>query len=297
MELQQLRYFLAVVEEKNINRAARILRISQPALSRQLQRLEDELNGVLFDRTPSGIVLTENGYYLAERAREMVTLADKIVTNLTTEETLHGDLYIGGGETTSMLSVIRAFHEMHQQHPEVTIRIHSGNGQDILDKLDKGILDFGLVIEPFDVKEYHHLQLATADRWGILTRRDHPLGRQTTVDAADLRNAPLIISEQTKDQQQFAEKTGLDFNASRIVGTYNLLFNASLLVKEGLGHAVCLEHIINTTGSELIFVPLLPNVTSNTFLIWKKEAVLSRPAKKLLEWINDQLQIKKGTDA
>jgi len=286
MEIQQLRYFLAVVEEKNITRAARILRISQPALSRQIQRLEDELASPLFDRTPWGIILTESGYYLAERARELVTLADKIVTNLLTEETLRGELYIGGGETESLLPVIRSFKQMQSQHPDVTIRIHSGNGQDILDKLDKGILDFGLVIEPFDVNAYHYLKLNQPDQWGILTQRDHPLSQKATVTADDLRDLPLIVSEQLQGNRTFAERTGLDWDTVHIVGTYNLLFNASLLVKEGIGHAVCLDRIINTSGSKLIFVPLAPALTANTYFIWKKQAILSRPAKTLLEWMS-----------
>lgn len=286
MEIQQLRYFLAVVEEKNITRVARILRISQPALSRQIQRLEDELASPLFDRTPGGIVLTESGYYLAERARELVTLADKIVTNLLTEETLRGELYIGGGETESLLPVIRSFKQMQSQHPDVTIRIHSGNGQDILDKLDKGILDFGLVIEPFDVNAYHYLKLNQPDQWGILTRRDHPLSQKATVSADDLRDLPLIVSEQLQGNRTFAERTGLDWDTVHIVGTYSLLFNASLLVKEGIGHALCLDRIINTSGSELIFVPLAPSLKANTYLIWKKQAILSRPAKTLLEWMS-----------
>lgn len=286
MELQALRYFLAVVQEKNITRASRILRISQPALSRQLQRLEEESGGSLLERTNTGIVLTEKGLYLAERAREMVALADKIVANLkTNDEALHGEIYIGGGETERMRAVIGSFNRLQAQHPHVKIRIFSGNGNDVLDKLNKGVLDFGLVIEPFDVKAYHHVVLPSKDRWGILTRRDHPLGQKQSVSVEDLQQEPLLLSEQSRINHYFSDSIGLDVDSCQIVGTYNLLFNASLLVKEGLGHALCIDHIINTTGTDLCFVPIAPRLESRVYLIWKKEAMLSRPATKLLELI------------
>ncbi|WP_084812963.1 LysR family transcriptional regulator [Exiguobacterium sp. SH31] len=197
MELQQLRYFLAVASEKNITRAAEHLRLSQPALSRQIHQLEDSLGGPLFERSQGGVTLTERGYYLAEHAKEMVRLADKISANLNTATPVSGELYIGGGETRTLTSVITTFKQMKQLHPDVKLRLYSGNGDDVIDKLDRGILDFGVVIEPVNLAAYASRELPHVDRWGVLTRRDSQIGNRTHLETADLLDLPLILSEQS----------------------------------------------------------------------------------------------------
>ncbi|WP_445002526.1 LysR family transcriptional regulator [Exiguobacterium alkaliphilum] len=283
MELQQLRYFLAVASEKNITRAAEHLRLSQPALSRQIHQLEDSLGGPLFERSQGGVTLTERGYYLAEHAKEMVRLADKISVNLNTETPVSGELYIGGGETETLTSVIEAFRQMKQHHPDVKLRLYSGNGDDVIDKLDWGILDFGVVIEPINLAAYDSIKLSQVDRWGILTRRDSPIGQKETIETEDLLDLPLILSEQSLVDRHLSSRLGVDLTEADVIATYNLLFNASLLVREGIGHALCLDRIVNTHGTELVFVPLHPPLTSSVHLTWKSGSRLSNVASTFLE--------------
>ncbi|WP_294752060.1 LysR family transcriptional regulator [uncultured Exiguobacterium sp.] len=287
MELQQLRYFLALVEEKNITKAARILRLSQPALSRQLQQLEETIGVELFERSKQGLRLTEKGRFFEERAREMVTLADKVLVDLNTKEVLTGEIHIGGGETQQLTTVLQAFRDLHAIHPDVTIRMYSGNGNDVLERLEKGLLDFGLVIAPFDVSAFHSLQLPGQDQWGILTRRDASIAQSNTISREQLISLPLLVSEQTQLNMYFREQSGLTLEDCPIIGTYNLLFNASLLVRQGVGHALAIDGIIDTTASDLTFLPLDPPVVSDVHLIWKKEATLSPSARVLLRTIKE----------
>lgn len=287
MELQQLRYFLSVAQERNITRAAEIFHISQPALSRQIQQLETDLGGPLFERSSAGVTLTERGYYLAEHAKEMIALADKISTNLNSEVLISGELYIGGGETESLLQVVETLKRLQTQYPDVKFRLYSGNGDEVIEKLDRGIFDFGLVIEPVNMQHYASLKLAQPDRWGILTRKDSPIGQKSYLETEDLLSVPLILSEQTLVDRHLSSRLNLDLNACRVVATYNLLYNASLLVREGIGHALCLDRIINTSESDLVFVPFQPDLTSSVYLIWKNGARLSNVSLKFLEMFNE----------
>ncbi|XCA84033.1 LysR family transcriptional regulator [Exiguobacterium mexicanum] len=288
MELQQLRYFLAVASERNITRAAEHLRLSQPALSRQIHQLEDSLGGPLFERSQGGVTLTERGYYLAEHAKEMIRLADKISINLNTATPVSGELYIGGGETETLTSVIETFRKMKQLHPDVKLRLYSGNGDDVIDKLDRGILDFGVVIEPINLATYASRELPHVDRWGILTRRDSQVGQKSAIETGDLLDLPLILSEQSLVDRHLSARLGIDLTETDVVATYNLLYNASLLVREGIGHALCLDGIINTQGTELVFVPLHPPLTSSVHLIWKSGSRLSNVASTFLELFDER---------
>ncbi|TCI57490.1 LysR family transcriptional regulator [Exiguobacterium sp. SH1S21] len=288
MELQQLRYFLAVASEKNITRTAEHLRLSQPALSRQIHQLEDSLGGPLFERSQGGVTLTERGYYLAEHAKEMVRLADKISANLNTATPVSGELYIGGGETRTLTSVITTFKQMKQLHPDIKLRLYSGNGDDVIDKLDRGILDFGVVIEPVNLAAYASRELPHVDRWGVLTRRDSQIGNRTHLETADLLDLPLILSEQSLVDRHLSDRLSVDLGEADVVATYNLLYNASLLVHAGIGHALCLDGIINTNGTELVFVPLNPSLTSSVHLIWKNESHLSNVASTFLDMFDER---------
>lgn len=280
MELQQLRSFLMVVHTKNITRAAEQLHISQPALSRQIHQLEATLGGPLFERFQGGVRLTDRGHYLVESAREMVALADKVTTNLNTTSPISGELYIGGGETQAMNEIVQTFGRLRDEHPAVTLRLFSGNGDDVLDRLDRGLLDFGIVIEPVEIATYASRRLSHQDQWGLLTRADSAIAAHPNLHLEQIHELPLLVSEQSLTPRHFDR---LDFTKLHVVATYNLLYNASLLVRAGIGHALCLRGIITELPNDLRFIPLSPDVRSNVHLIWKDDRRLSNVAVAFLK--------------
>ena len=288
VDIRVLKYFLSVVNEQNVTKAAKALHISQPALSRQLQNLEDELGTKLFERGNRYIHLTEEGTYLANRAKEITTLFDKTEANFHKDKIISGEIYIGCGETESMLLIVKAIKQLTTAYPDVKINLYSGNADDLTEKLDKGILDFGLVIEPTNKQKYNFLNLPTKDKWGILVTAKSQLAEKSNIQPADLENVPLIISQQTLVDNQLSSWLGKNLSTYNIVATYNLLYNASLLVKENIGVALCLDKIINTTDTDLKFIPLSPSLESSLNFIWKKDSVLSNASNKLLEFLSNQ---------
>ena len=285
MELRVLRYFLAVARAESICGAAECPHLSQPTLSRQLMDLEAELGKKLFVRGNRRITLTEDGVLLRKRAGEILDLVEKTTGELTAgNAALTGDVYIGAGETRGVHLLTRTARQLQSQCPGVHFHISSGDTTDVTEQLDKGLIDFGLLFDPHHNRKYSAHSLPAADTWGLLLRRDHPLAEKAAIAPADLRGLPLVISRRVRDGSVLERWLGRDFGSLNIIATYSLVFNASLMVEDGLGAALCLDGIINTAGgSPLCFRPLTPPVRAGMSVVWKKHQVFSAAAEKFLE--------------
>ena len=292
MELRVLRYFLAVARQETISGAAAYLHLSQPSLSRQLMDLEKELGKKLFVRGNRRITLTEEGELLRRRADEIVSLADKTEREIRdSSETVTGDLYIGGGETEAMRLVAKAAQKLLKDHPGVCFHLFSGNADDVAKKLDQGMLDFGLLIEPFDKKKYDFIRLPVTDTWGLLMRKDSPLSDKEYVVPEDLWSLPLIISHQSMVLHELPGWIERQVEELNIVCTYNLIYNASLMVAEGVGYALCLDRLVNTgASSQLCFKPLHPAKEVGIDVVWNKYQLFSKAAAKFLEIMREQAE-------
>ena len=289
MDLKSLRYFLAIAEEGSISAAAESLNLSQPNISRQMTLLEKELGTKLFERGSRRIVLTEEGTLLRRRAVEILQLADTAVTEIgSAGKDVIGTVRIGCGETDAMRVVARAIRRFSETHPMVRFELHSGNAEDVSDLLERGLVDFGVLIEPTDKTRYDYLSFPTDIRWGALVRRDDPLARMYGVSPSDISGRRVIVSRQNMAANGISGWMGPDFPEPDVVATYNLLFNASLLVSEGVGIALCLEGIVNTSGdSDLVFVPFEPELRVGMSLVWKKNSVQGRAQRLFLDGLRE----------
>lgn len=286
MEVRVLRYFLAVAREESISGAAESLHLTQPTLSRQLMDLEAELGRKLLIRGSRKVTLTEEGALLRKRAEEILDLMEKTRSELceTDEADITGDIYIGGGETDAMRLIARTAKELQAAYPRIRYHLYSGNGEDVSERLDKGLLDLGILVEPFDMKKYDSIQLPATDIWGVLMRKDSPLAEKEHIQPEDLWELPLLTSRQTMAQKELMAWLGKGREELHIVSTYNLIYNASLMVEEGLGYALSLDRLINTTGdSALCFRPLRPKLEVGLDIVWKKYQVFSPATAKFLE--------------
>ena len=289
MDLKSLRYFLTIAEEGSISAAAESLNLSQPNISRQMTLLEKELGAKLFERGSRRIVLTEEGMLLRRRAVEILQLADTAVTEIgSAGKDVIGTVRIGCGETDAMRVVARAIRRFSETHPMVRFELHSGNAEDVSDLLERGLVDFGVLIEPTDKTRYDYLSFPTDIRWGALVRRDDPLARMYGVSPSDISGRRVIVSRQNMAANGISGWMGPDFLEPDVVATYNLLFNASLLVSEGVGIALCLEGIVNTSGdSDLVFVPFEPELRVGMSLVWKKNSVQGRAQRLFLDGLRE----------
>ena len=285
MELRVLQYFLAVAREQNISAAAQSLHLTQPTLSRQLKELEEELGKQLMVRGNRKITLTEDGMLLRKRAEEILELVDRTEKEvMQSGNTVNGDIYIGTGETDGVRQIVGAAKQLRERYPGIHFHIVSGDAVDVCERLDKGLLDFGLLFDPVDQKKYSALRLPHQDVWGVLLRRDSPLAQKDAVSPEDLAGQPLIVSRQTLKRPFFLDWFGKNTEELNIVGTYNLIFNGSLMVEDGMGCAFSLAGLVNVSSpTGLCFRPLEPRVEANIYLVWKKHQVFSRAAEKYLE--------------
>lgn len=292
MEFRVLQYFLAVAREQSLSGAAEFLHLSQPTLSRQLKDLEDELGKQLFLRGNRGITLTEEGMILRKRAEEIVHLMKKTEDEIATSDaSLFGDVYVGAGESDGNRILAQAIARLNQVHPDIHLHISSGNSVFVLEQLDKGLIDFGMMYGAVDSAKYELIRLPYSDEFGVLMRRNSELAQKEFITAADLIGQPLIVSgQEDRDGWPTLGQLVPDISKLRIVATYTLLFNGSLLVDEGLGYAICFDKLINTNGTNLCFRPLRPAIETTASIIWKKYQLLSKPAQEFLSRLQELCQ-------
>ena len=290
MELRVLRYFLAVAREGSVTGAANFLHVTQPTLSRQIKDLEEELGTKLFVRHSHSVSLTPDGMRLRKRAEEVVDMIEKTEAEFAVkEESVEGDVHIGAGETRVMRHVAEVIHELRKDYPNIHIHLYSGNLEDVAERLDKGLLDFGVLLGDIDETKYNHIQLPMRDVWGVLMPRSSPLAERESVRPRDLWDKPLILSRQVDNKSGLYRWLGREPDQLNTVATYNLIYNASLMVDEGMGYAFTLDKLVNTTGSQLCFRPLEPRLELGMYLVWKKYRVFSRAAELFLETLEESL--------
>lgn len=294
MELRVLQYFLAVAREQNISAAAESLHLSQPTLSTQLKALEVELGKQLLIRGTKGsrkVLLTEEGMLLRKRAEEILELVRMTENEISlSDEVIAGDVYIGTGESDMVRIFARVAKHLQEKHPDIHYHILSGNAVFVKEHLDRGLIDFGVVYGPVNSEIYSSMKLPAQDTWGVLMRRDSPLAQKKMIVPQDLWDQPLILSAQKHDAGPMANWLERDLSKLNVVASYNLVFNASLLVEEGLGYAVCFDKLINVTGdSKLCFRPLSPKMVAEASIIWKRYQVFSKAASCFLEELRQVL--------
>lgn len=289
MDIRILRYFLAVTREESISGAAESLHMTQPTLSRQLMDLEDEIGKKLLIRGNRRITLTEEGMLLRKRATEILDLVEKTEAELMApDEAIGGDIYIGGGETDAMRLIAKIATDLQKSCPQIRYHLFSGNADDVTERLDKGLLDFGILIEPADMKKYDYIRLPATDTWGLLMPKDCPLAAQNTVRPKDILDLPIITSRQTLTGNIVSGWLGTEYEKLNIVATYNLVYNASLMVEEGMGYALCLDKLIHTSHhSPLCFRPLEPHTESHLNIVWKKYQLFSGAADRFLRQVQE----------
>ena len=292
MELRVLEYFLAIAREQNISAAAEFLHLSQPTLSRQMKELEESLGKVLFIRGNRKITLTEEGMILRKRAQEILDLVKRTEDEISlTDEIVAGDIYIGAGETEASRLIAKALYHLHGDYPKICCHIASGDTTDVIERLDRGLYDFGFILSQVDNSKYEYIEIPYHDTYGILMRKDHPLADKKEITPQDLEQLPLIVNRNIHDGDLFTTWLKKSSDEINIVATYNLLYNASIMVEEGLGCALALDKIINVSKhSKLCFIPLAPPLQIKIYLIWKKYQKLSKAGEKFLEKVYDMFE-------
>ncbi len=288
MELRVLKYFVTVAREGSITAAANNLHLTQPTLSRQLQDLEKELGQKLLIRGKYKISLTPEGMILRKRAEEIIDMVEKTEAEFSSlKDKVSGDIYIGCGETDSMKYIAGVMKDIQSKYPDIKFHIYSGNAEDVTEKLDRGILDFGLLIQPIDLSKYDYITMPEKDVWGVIMRKDSPLAQKDKIEVHDLTGIPLISSRQMSRKYSassgFLNWFGEHFDELYIAATYNLVYNAAIMVEAGLGYAITLDKLVKTSEtSSLCFRPLSPKLESGLDIAWKKYQVFSPAAKIFL---------------
>ena len=287
MELRTLRYFLAVAREENMTEAANVLHVTQPTLSRQIGDLERELGVELLERTNRSCVLTSDGMRLRQRAEEIISLVEQTEGELADRELgIAGNIRIGAGETRAMQVVLGAFADVRRDYPGVTCELYTGNADAVEERLERGLLDFALVLEPVNLEKYEWIRMPDANRVGLTVSADGPWGALEVATPADVAKMPLLISSRTSNKAvDLVSWSGgaFSFDELDVVGSFDLIGNASHLVRSGVACAMGIDHLLQVDDtSDLRFVPLEPSLKIASFVIWKKYRLRSRACEEFL---------------
>lgn len=287
MENRVLKYFLVVAREQNITKASEILHISQPALSRQLMQLEEELGAKLLIRGKRNITLTDEGFYLRQKAQEIIDLTEKTEQEFANGLTsLSGVISIGMGETAASSYLADLIYEFREEYPDVRFEIISGNADGTKEQLDKGLLDIGILLEPTDFSKYEFIRLPVKDTWGVVVPSKCPMCPKEYVTAEDLKDRKIFMSNRAINHSLFSAWFGKYYNPKNIYLTVNLLYNAAMLVSKGMGCAVTIDGAVQLYNNpELNFRPLYPKIEQTSVLIWKKNQIVSACVLKFIEFL------------
>lgn len=278
MELRNLRYFWTVAEETSISKAASVLNITQPTLSRQLKDLELELGTELFHRVNKGIILTEEGIFLKNRAEEILSLTSKIAQEFESkkEKELSGHITIGCVEADNSDTLSMILEELTNDHPSITFHISSGTSTDITERIDKGLIDIAILLEPISIEKYEKISLPRTERWGLLVSKDSPFANKADIKPENLEDINLLMPRRQEVQKMIENWGSFSVHDLQIIGTYNLIFNIFSLVKNNVGSAIVIEGAASNRSIEnLKFIPLKPEMKTNCILAWKKNRLLT----------------------
>ncbi len=294
MEIRVLRYFLEIARTGNMSRAGETLHVSQPTLSKQMKDLERELGKKLFRRGRTSLSLTDEGMLLRKRAEDILDMVDKTADEFKAlDDITGGEVYIGCAESYQIKYLAQTIQIFRKKYPLFRYHLTSGNTEQVVERLDRGLIDIAVIAEPPNLSKYNYLEVPGVDRWGLVMKRDDPLAQKEYICIDDLAGLPLICSAQ-----------GMKFDISRwcgeradtlnLSGTVNLAYNGSVFVKEGLGYLLVFDHLVDTSPSSgLCFRPLMPPLETKMYVIWKKYPVFSPIARLLLDELKIQLHVQK----
>lgn len=289
MEIRVLRYFLTVVQEEGINRAAEVLHITQPTLSRQLSQLEEEIGVKLFHRGARRITLTNEGMLLKRRAEEILALVDRTEQELIEqEEQIEGSIVIGSGELTAVQILAKVIEVFHEKYPLVKYDIFTASADVVKEQMEKGLIDVGVLLEPIDTSRFDFIRLADKERWGVLMRPDDSLAKKEVITAKDLENLPLIVPRRVNVQNELLNWLGDSFQSGQVLFTSNLSTNGAVMVQKGLAYSIVIEGSIPFWDKEkIVYRPLYPELSANSVLAWKRQQPFSLAATKFIEHIKN----------
>ncbi len=283
MEIRTLRYFLEAAREENMSKAAERMHISQSALSKQLKGLEEELGKKLFVRHSFSIELTEEGMLLRKRAEDLLSMADKITAEFASmDDIIGGNIYFGCAESYQIRHLAALIKRFKKQYPGFHYHITSGDTEQVTEKLDKGLLDFAVLVECPDYAKYNVVKMPESDRWGLVMPAGCALAQKDCITFEDLLGLPLFCSGQGW-HADLPLWCGERINELTLEGSFRLSYNASVFTREGLGYLLTFEHLVNTSSeSGLVFRPLYPELTTDMFIIWKKHQVFTPIAERFI---------------
>lgn len=293
MEIRVLRYFLTVVREEGINRAAEVLHITQPTLSRQLAQLEDEMGVKLFHRGTRKISLTNEGILLRRRAEEILALVDRTEQELMgQDEQIEGRIVIGGGEIAAMREVPELIAGFREKYPLVAFDLFTQTADLVKEQMEKGLIDIGVLLEPIDIEKFDFIRLNGKEQWVVLMRPDDPLAKQESVQAKDLKDAPLLLPRRSNVKNEVINWLGKYFDEKQLLFTCNLPTNSALMVQRGLAYSIVVEGCKTIWDTaKIAYRPLSPKLTANSVFAWKKQQPFSPATTKFIEYIKYFLSI------